>query len=61
MQIKRSQFLALSTAALAAPLLGACGAKRGAAVPSSAVAIDPEGEIEPREVSWLLSAPPMAR
>lgn len=55
MQIKRSQFLALSAAALAAPLLGACGGKRGAAAPSSAVAIDPEGEIEPREVSWLLS------
>lgn len=53
MTMKRSTFLALAGSALAAPLLASCG-KHGS-TPSGPVAVDPEGEIKPREISWLLS------
>lgn len=53
MKIRRSQFLSLAAAVAATPLLASCGGK--SASPSSAVSIDPEGEIKPREISWLLS------
>lgn len=55
MQIKRSQFLALAAAALAAPLAASCSGKNAA--PSEPVSINPSGKIEPREISWLLSRP----
>ena len=53
MNIKRSQFLALALAAAASPALAACGGKSATSL--KPVQINPEGEIKPREISWLLS------
>lgn len=53
MQIKRSSFIALMLAAAASPALAACNGK--SATSSAPVSVNPEGEIEPREISWLLS------
>lgn len=44
----------LAAAATAALLLSGCGATAPAADPTD---VDPEGEVEPREISWLLSRP----
>ena len=53
MEITRSHFLALAAMAVAAPALAAC---TGASAPSGEpVVINPEGEIKPREITWLLS------
>src|SRR5699024_6628517 len=53
--MKRSQFLTLTAAATALPLLASCsdGAPRRPTSTSSSV----DGEIEPRPISWLLSRP----
>ena len=53
MNIKRSQFLALALAVAASPALVACGGKSATSL--KPVQINPEGEIKPREISWLLS------
>lgn len=44
----------LAATATAALLLSGCGATAPAADPTD---VDPEGEVEPREISWLLSRP----
>jgi len=54
MLLKRSQFLALAAGALVTPLVASCGKS---AAPSGPVDVSPEGEIKPREISWLLSRP----
>lgn len=53
--MKRSQFLALTAAAAAAPLLTSCSDAGPGTAASTGAAV--EGEVEPREISWLLSRP----
>jgi len=54
--VTRKRTAALLTAAVtaAALALSGCGGAAGGADPTD---VNPEGEIEPREISWLLSRP----
>ena len=57
MKTTRSRLAAIAAATALALGLTACGAGGGAAGNADSTNVNPEGEIKPREISWLLSRP----